>query len=669
MKNLRLAAALLLIPVGAQAQAAPGAPERAIRRDIPLTNMIRRAMTAGTRDSTGRPGRNYWQLWADYRIDARLDPATSRVTGRETIVVKNNSDSAWRTITMRLDQNIYAANVPKAETMPEITDGMRVTKLSVNGQAADLIEGGGGCLGAFRQGAPPAPLTAPRATGMGLTSACIGLPTPVPAHGSVTLDVEWNFKVPRVEGQRGLRMGTWGDTLYQVAQWYPRVAVYDDLRGWDTDPYLGPTEFYNNYGRFDVKIDVPAGWIVGSSGILQNPQDVLTPPVREKLTHVLESDSTRNIVSAAERGAGVATAAGTRLVWHFVADTVSDVAWGTSNQYIWDATRANIPGKGFIPVHILYLAGHAQGYATVGPRTRHALEFYSKLWMPYAWSALTVVDGPDGGMEYPMFIMSGAGAADHETGHQWWPMMVGVNETWYGFMDEGFNQYMNVLSGQDTRKVALSADGMGQRYGMMSGEEREAPLMWDANYGGPNYSFQAYGKAPQMLSMLGGVVGDSAVMRAMSDYAKAWRFKHPAPWDYAFFMSSVLKQDLGWFWNYWLYTTEAVHGSIQGVTLKGTRTSVVVRQDGQMPSPVVLKVQFAPAGKAIKPMKNSRMSDSATAIVSYPVDVWFGGSRTFTANLDFGGRKIEKITLDPFGRFPDRDITDNVWPKSDKPLP
>ena len=170
-----------------------------------------------------------------------------------------------------------------------------------------------------------------------------------------------------------------------------------------------------------------------------------------------------------------------------------------------------------------------------------------------------------------------------------------------------------------------------------------------------------------MLSMLGGIVSDTAVQRAHSEWAKAWLFKHPSPWDYMFFMNNALKTqaggDLGWLWYYWLFTTESVDGSIQSVETSGSRTNVVVRQDGQMPSPVVLKVQFAPTGPAIRPMANARMLDSATAVVTWPVDVWFAGSRTFRAELSFGARKIERIGLDPFCRFPDRDPGDNVWPK------
>ena len=226
-----------------------------------------------------------------------------------------------------------------------------------------------------------------------------------------------------------------------------------------------------------------------------------------------------------------------------------------------------------------------------------------------------MVDGPDNGMEYPMFVMSNDGPADHETGHQWWPMTVSGNETWYGWMDEGFNQYMNILSDADAQHRAPVLDGRGQSYGRTSGDEREGSLMWDANYGGPMYSFQAYSKTPLMLSMLGGVVGDTAVWHAQSEYAKAWRFKHPSPWDYAFFMSNALHTDLGWFWYYWLFTTESVDESIQRVSTNGARTTVTVRQDGQMPAPVVLKVEFAPGNGAIRKMSNAVVAGD-TAIVT-----------------------------------------------------
>jgi hypothetical protein len=185
--------------------------------------------------------------------------------------------------------------------------------------------------------------------------------------------------------------------------------------------------------------------------------------------------------------------------------------------------------------------------------------------------------------------------------------------------------------------------------------------MWNANYGGPMYSFQAYSKAPLMLSMLGGIVGDAEVQRAMSEYARTWFHRHPSPWDYAFFMNETLGRDLGWFWYSWLFTTDAVDGSIDRVVADGAVTRVTVRQEGAMPSPVVLEIELAREGAAIRPMENATMTGERTAVVTWPVDVWFSGSRTFTAELDFGGRSVTKVTLDPDGRFPDGDPSDNVW--------
>ena len=662
-----VAAGLIALSAAALSAQTVRLPERAVRRDIPMTNTIRRAFAAGTRDSSGRPGRNYGQLRTDYTINARLDPATSRITGRETIVLQNNTADSLTSIVMRLDMNHFLFNVPRAATWvpSEETDGMVVTRMTVNGQPVNLNPPAPtfGGRGGGRGGAPA--LTENEARGLKSTRATIGLKNAIPAKGRATIEIDWNHKVPGGPGSGHRMTQRWGDTLYQPTQWYPRVAVYDDLRGWDPELYLGPSEFYNNFGKFDVSIDVPAGWIVSGTGVLQNPQQVLTPAARERLSHVLESDEVRTIVGPDEVGPGQATAAGDRLVWHLVADTVNDFAWATAKKFVWTATRATIPGKSRVPVNMYFLPGNAGSYANAGPLARHALEFYSKLWFPYQFPQLTLQDGPSAGMEYPMVINSNQGAADHETFHQWAPMTVSNNETWYGWMDEGFNQYANILSGADRQNAVPNLDGRGQSYGNTSGNEAEPPMMWNANYAGPAfYSFQTYSKTPLMLSSLGGVVGDTAVWRAQSEFGKAWMFKHPSPWDYMFFMSNALKRDLGWFWYYWLFTTESVDGSIQSVTTNGATTSVVVRQDGQMPSPVILKVQFAPTGPAIRPMANAKMSDSVTAIVTYPVDVWFTGNKTFRADLTFGGRKIEKVVFDPGCRFPDHDPSDNVWPKS-----
>jgi hypothetical protein len=616
-------------------------PARSVRRTIPITRGFERALQAGSRDSSGTPTSRYWQLSTNYVISARLEPATSTVTGSERIALKNPSPDTLKVVMLRLYQNLFAPNVARSAPVAALTDGITISSLVANGDTVT-----------------------PDDDWKRTTVVPVRLATPILPGGTGTFDVAWSFQVPKVpQGVRGDRMGSWGTRLFQVAQWYPQIAVYDDLRGWNTDPYLGDAEFFNNFGSFDVKLDVPAGWLIGATGVLQNGDQVLTPAVSRRLARATASDSQIVIVGPDERGAGKATATGDRLIWHFTADSVADFAWATSNEFLWDATRATIPGKGPIPINILYLPEHNR-YKQTGAYARHALEYYSRLWMPYAWPVFTQVDGPEGGMEYPSLTFSGPGfgVTDHEIGHQWWPMMVGVNETWYGWMDEGFNQYMNNLSGAAFRDTTPRLNGTGRSYGRIAGLEAEPPMMWDANYDGPMYSFVTYGKAPLMLSMLGAVVGDSAVQRAMSGYAKAWRFKHPSPWDYMFYMDNALHQDLGWFWYYWLFSTATVDNSITGVKTSGAQVTVSVRQDGDMPSPVVLDVTFAGKPPSVAGLKNATVSGN-TVRVTYPVDVWFDGRRTFDAVMRFSGQKITTVVVDPDQRFPDSNEADNTWPR------
>jgi len=392
---------LAALPLAAQE------PPRAIRRTVPITRSFEAGLKAGTRDSTGKPGPRYWQFGTDYKIDARLDAQTGRIIGREVITIRNPSDSALRVLALRLYQNRFDPMSTRLQAPPSVTGGMTLYRVVVDGAEIDTK------------------LPAPKwATG---TVVMIPLAKPIAAGGTSTVEIEWVGDIPDIPIGRGAaRGGRRGLRVFQLAQWYPQVSKYDDLRGWDRDPHLGGSEFYNNYGRFEVNIDVPSGYLVGATGVLQNPEEVLTAPARERLSHVLESDSQRTIVGAEEWAAGRATATGYRLVWRFVADSVNDFAWATSAEYRWDATRATIPARGPIPVNLFYLPEDST-YRATGAMARHALEFYSKLWFPYAWPQFTQVDGPENGMEYPMLTMSGPGfgVTDHEIGHQWWPMMVG----------------------------------------------------------------------------------------------------------------------------------------------------------------------------------------------------------------------------------------------------
>ncbi len=615
--------------------------ERSIRLTVPMTNSIQKAFQAGTRDFSGKPGPNYWQLEVDYTIHASLDPATQTITGSEKISMHNTSKDDLKTIVLRLDHNFYRPEAQRSGSTPsEVTDGMVLTSVKVAGQAVSLSS----------------------ISGLTQTVAVINLPESIKAGTTVELEIDWHTKLPGGPNGRGHRMTQRFDSkLFQPTQWYPRIAKYDDLRGWEASPYLGPAEFYNNFGKFDVFVTVPGGWIVSGTGVLQNPAEVLTETARQRLATVLNSDDEVVIVSESEKGPGKATAAGDKLTWHFKADKVNDFAWATAEKFSWKATRATIPGKGSIPIHMVYLPERANLYENAGKISRHALEFYSALWTPYPFPQFTLQDGPSTGMEYPMVINCNQESADHEAAHQWWPMVLGTNETRYGWMDEGFDEYMSILSAADTEGKPFNLDGLGQSYGRISGDENEAPMMWSANDAGSGYRFQTYFKTRTMLSMLGGIVGDEAVIKAMKKYAETWAFKHPSPWDYIFFMNNELGQDLEWFWYYWLWTTEAVNGSIQDVkTVKG-KTTVTVHQAGEMPSPIILRIEFEAEGPAIKTLPNAKIIDATTVEVTWPASVWFTGSRTFNAEMNFGERKIKKITFDPHGRFPDSNPANNIW--------
>jgi hypothetical protein len=427
--------------------------KRAIRRNIPLTNSIERAYRAGTRDTSGRPGPNYWQLKTDYSINASLDPDTQTITGSETISLHNNSPDSLDRIVLRLDHNIFRPRVPRGFSVPaENTDGMVVTRIKINGVEVDLK------LSPPRQDRSQEQQKIERSFVVGLdqTVATVNLATPIEPRSLATIEIDWNTKLPGGEGGQGHRMTQrWESRLFQPTQWYPRLAKYDDLRGWETNIYLGPSEFYNNYGKFDVRIEVPAGWLVSGTGVLQNVKEALAPFVHERLASALKTDEEIMIVKEDERGVGKALLPRERNIWHFLAEEVNDFAWATSNEFIWRSTRANIPTKGYVPVHMFYLPERARFFTNAGKNSRHALEFYSKLLIPYAFPQLTLQDGPSAGMEYPMVINSNQGAADHETFHQWIPMMVGTNETRYGWMDEGVNQYSNILSNADARGKAF----------------------------------------------------------------------------------------------------------------------------------------------------------------------------------------------------------------------
>jgi hypothetical protein len=387
-----------------------------------MSPAMRKAYAMWTRDSSGAPGRRYFQQRVDYKIDASLNPATNEIRGRETITLHNTTPDTLKTVVMRLYQNYFSPRVERNDYVTDITDGVSIENLNVNGATI--------------------PLTNNKQYALRERIATITPASPILPGATATIETAWHFIVPNVDTTvRGQRMGRYGSYLYQVAQWYPQIAMYDELRGWDTDQYLGNAEFNNQFGSFDVRITAPGGWLLGATGKLENPEQVYSKRTLDRLAMAMQVDTTIVVVDANERGPG-ATAAGPTLTWHLTAPLVNDFAFAVSRDYAFDATHATIPGKGKIPVNVLYLPQHVNyrknNTAQYG---RKALEEHSRTLFPYEFSQGTIADGPETGMEYPMIIFNGSslGVTVHEFGHQWFPMMVGSNETRYGFMDESFD--------------------------------------------------------------------------------------------------------------------------------------------------------------------------------------------------------------------------------------
>ena len=606
-----------------------GLPQRAVRRDLPLWPSMRKAYVMGTRDSSGAPGKRYWQQKVDYKIDASLDPQTNQVRGSETITLHNTTPDTLKTVALRLYQNYFTPRVDRNDYVTDITDGVTVERLSVNSAAIDLRNN--------------------KQYDLNDRIAVITPASPILPGATATIETAWRFTVPLVDTTvRGQRMGRYGSYLYQVAQWYPQIAMYDELRGWDTDQYLGNAEFNNQFGSFDVRITAPGGWLLGATGELKNPEEVYSKRTRDRLALAMNVDTTVRVVEANERGAG-ATAAGSKLTWHFTAPLVNDFAFAVSRDYVFEATHATIPGRGKIPVNVLYLPQHVN-YRTnnTAQYGRKALEEHSRFLFPYEFSQGTIADGPETGMEYPMIIFNGSslGVTVHEFGHQWFPMMVGSNETRYGFMDEGFNGYIDAIAVSRISNTVLARQIGVPGYRRIAGTELEAPMMWIADYAGPGYGVQTYGKAPMALNVLGAVVGDSAVGRALAEYAMAWKYKHPTPYDFFFSMNKSLGKNLDWFWYEWFFTTYTLDQSIESARIVGDQVELSVRDKGDMAMPIIVGIEWTNGNRTV---------------MTYPADVWFTGSRILTAKLPLSGRTIKSITLDPQDRFYDLDRSNNVW--------
>jgi len=595
------------------------------------------------RNGNGAPGPKYWQNRADYTIHAALLEKDTMVKGDVSINYTNNSPDTLNYLWLQLDQNLFKADSRGAAVTPA------GDRFDSNGFKGGYTIGKVSVVYAGKTYAIKPYITDTRMQ--------IRLPFAVKQQGyKITVNIDYSFAIPEHGADRMGRLSTQNGVIYQLAQWFPRMCVFDDLNGWNTLPYLGNGEFYCEYGGIDYYITTPADMIVAGSGDLQNPQQVLTPTETKRLAIAAKTDSTVSIIGKDEIKPSGRKTTGT-LTWHYKMNNTRDVAWAASRAFLWDAARVNLPSgkKGMaMAVYPIESVGR-EHYSRAVEYLKFSMEFYSKTYYEYPWHNAFVVAGVALGMEYPGIVFCSDKIVNddlfrdiaHEIGHNWFPMIVGSDERRYGWLDEGFNTFINGYVWKNFNKGEY-AEKKSAALGLTKGMQKEHdPLMIapDANDDGGMFYF----KTALALNILRNVVLEpDRFDYAFKTYINRWAYRHPQPYDFFRTMNDAAGEDLNWFWKEWFYTTWNIDQAITDVKyLKNDPASgalITVENLREMALPVVAKITE----------ENGKVQT-----IKLPVEIWQHGPKwIFRYNST---SKIKQVVLDPDNQLPDTDRNNNIY--------
>lgn len=594
------------------------------------------------RSASGAPGPRYWQQRADYVIRATLDTAANVLTGTQRIYYVNRSDDVLPYVWLQIDQNLFApGSVSGALSQPPLRFAGGVVfdfsgKGFVGGMTISRVT-----VGARR--------VTPTILG---TMMRIDLPRPMRPDTGITIELVWRFPIPPYGAGR---MGRVDSRFYELGMWYPRMAVYDDVNGWNTLPFLGAGEWYLEHGDFDVYLTVPAGFVVAATGMNANAEATRTPQQRARLARALQSATAVPIITREE-----ATAAATRRVpgtktWRFIASNIRDFAWAAGPDLRWDASAWD-----GILVQTFYHPS-ATSWEQANGMLRHALIHFSDKLGRYPWPQVTSVEGLVEGMEYPMIMFCPAlekredqyWIIMHELGHQWFPMQVGSDERRYPWMDEGFNTFTDYDAAESFFKGTAYGDTVRRElltaYHVAAQPGSEQPMITQPTEVKELY-WNAYQKPALMLSILrDAVIGRDEFDRALRLYVRRWRNKHPQPADFFRTMEDATGRDLDWFWRNWVMTSARLDQAVDSVTTTSARdtTFIHLSNRAQMVLPVTLELRF---------------EDNTTEVRQLPVEMWLLGSR-YTYRVP-ATKRVTGVVLDPRAVYPDTDRKNNTWGRS-----
>ncbi|ESU28898.1 aminopeptidase [Flavobacterium limnosediminis JC2902] len=608
-----------------------------------------------TRSASGQPGPKYWQNRADYSLTATLNEENNEITGSEILTYTNNSPEKMNFLWMHLDQNLFKKDSRGNAVIP--------VKGSRNGARGQAFDGGhkikSVAVLSIQNGK-----TVEKEAKYTITDTRmqIILPQELSANGgSVKIKINFSFISPIHGSDRMGVLDTKNGKIFSVAQWYPRMCVYDDVRGWDTHPYLGAGEFYLEYGDFDVAITAPASHIVVCSGDLQNPKEVYTTEQQQRWDQAKQSEKTVIIRSEDEiknpssRPSGKPT-----LTWKFKMKNSRDVSWASSAAFIIDAARINLP-SGKKSLAISAYPSESSGNGAWGRSTEYtkaSIENYSKRWFEYPYPAAVNVASNVGGMEYPGIVFCSYrskgedlwGVTDHEFGHCWFPMIVGSNERLFAWMDEGFNTFINGLSSEDFNNGEYKQEkgNMHHEAHTLTDPAIEPIISAPDNLKEVRLGLLAYHKPGEGLNMLREMLGSERFDYAFRTYVERWAYKHPMPDDFFRTIENVAGEDLNWFWRSWFINNWQLDQGItkvkyvKGDAKQGAFITIVNME--KMPMPVVMDI---------------KTKSGAVTRVKLPVDIWQRNAEwTFKHEST---EELESITLDPDKRMPDINDANNIW--------
>jgi hypothetical protein len=604
------------------------------------------------RSANGLPGPKYWQNKADYQLHVTLDPVAKTITGTVRITYTNNSPDTLDVLWLQLEQNLYKPEsrgyLAQGGPLRGATGGMTLdtTEVAVGGKTVSV-----------------APLISD-------TRAQIVLPTPLASGEKAVVTIHYHFTIPGTFGGRMAWGPARGGDIYDLAQWYPRMAVYDDIRGWDPLPYLAQ-EFYLEYGDFDYFVTVPSDMLVAGSGALMNPADVLTKAEQARFAEAQHSDKTVMIRSPAEIGdPATRPKLGGTLTWHFHMDNTRDVSWSASSVFAWDAARIDLPGGKTSLAESFYPAESA-GSARWGRSTEYmkdAVEDYSRRWYPYPWPAAINIAGPATGMEYPGIVFDGINDAGkdlfwisaHEIGHGWFPMIVGFNERRDAWMDEGFNTFIDTYESDDfnhgeygPKRDSEYAPGGGNPVDEivpLLADPDAPPILSRADTVIEKYRHPiTYFKSALGLRLLREqILGPQRFDHAFRRFIAAWAYKHPKPADFFRAMESDSGEDLSYWWRGWYANNWQMDLGVTGVAYvhddpaQGALVSVAALD--KLVMPVTLRVAFA---------------DGSTKDIRLPAETWI--RQAVTAVPVGGSSTVVSAVLDPDHVTPDRNRSNNAF--------